>query len=71
MAEHLKVIEEVLPADCMYGECGHANDLDDCTAVSMEVCSECREYFDDGDLVLLTPWATAEARGHASSGSDT
>jgi len=69
MAEHVKVVEEILPADCMYGECDHAEDKDDCPLVSVEVCSECREFFDDGDLELLTPWAEAEARGHTSQGS--
>lgn len=62
-AEHVKVTEELYSDDCQWAECEH-EDKEACPLISVEVCSECREEFEDGDMVLLTLWATAEANGH-------
>lgn len=64
LPRHVKAIEEILAAACLDGECKHNGE---CPPVSVEVCSECRTEYEDGDMVLLTPWTVAEAQGHKSS----
>lgn len=63
---HVKVTEEVMEADCYYGECEHTEELgyDDCPLVSMEVCSDCRVPSGD-DIEWLKGWDDCERDGHA------
>ena len=68
MAEHKAVIEEVLPMDCIYGECEH--DGNDCPPVKMEVCGTCRApWEDDEDYELFMPWPCAPSLESDGSGS--
>ena len=64
MSTHEKVFEEILPNECIDGMCEHQAREVDCPPVEVEVCSECRVYYEDRDMVLLTLWEQAERQGH-------
>lgn len=59
MSTHKAITEEVVPVDCLYGECEH-DDADDCPPSQMLVCDTCREPWEgDADYELFVGWPCA------------
>lgn len=55
MMDHRPIVEQVLPTDCLYGECEH-DEGQDCPYVDIEVCATCTAEYEESDLVFLVKW---------------
>ncbi|MFN4000885.1 hypothetical protein [Microcella sp.] len=62
---HQPSFEEVLPWDCIYGECSHEGDCEPLKIEACRACSEAEPPVELEELQTIIPWDVAEARGHA------